>query len=291
MRTTVHVDFNDLARDGKVVALKEWANGPIAVGDLVTLVDQFDDELTMRAVVAEQDDSGQMYLDFTPPVVDNVVYSRDPRKSPEWQYQVVDRKDFGLGGSFEAVRKLYHSRNPVRGPLAVEHFQQYRDLGYWLRTRGPANEESTLPIRTFVATFDNQNRSVRELSPWGISSNGEPLVIGCLPSDTIQSVLDQITDHDSVVVTMAIPNGPGGRLISATSSLAGSKAPRPAKQSYRTLADVGLGLESTILELMETSGIFEELKRLEKQDVELPKSLKSAGRSEIIMSGRLLIAA
>ncbi|BAG32218.1 hypothetical protein [Nocardia farcinica] len=61
--TTVHVDFNDVARDGKVVALRDRADGPLAIGDLVTAVDQFDGELATPAVVAEQDDDGRvLYL-------------------------------------------------------------------------------------------------------------------------------------------------------------------------------------------------------------------------------------
>ncbi|MDJ0489144.1 hypothetical protein QNA24_22475 [Rhodococcus qingshengii] len=61
MTVTIKVDFNNLARNGKVVALPTWADGPVAVGQRVRAVDY--DGLTFDAEVAEEDiESHTLYL-------------------------------------------------------------------------------------------------------------------------------------------------------------------------------------------------------------------------------------
>lgn len=61
---TVDVDFNLLARGGKVIALQSWADGPLVLGEKVRAYDQ-DGELDMEAIVSEYDEETKhFYLEF-----------------------------------------------------------------------------------------------------------------------------------------------------------------------------------------------------------------------------------
>jgi hypothetical protein len=61
---TVDVDFNILARGGKVIALQTWADGPLVLGDKVRAYDH-DGDLDMEATVSEFDpETNFFYLEF-----------------------------------------------------------------------------------------------------------------------------------------------------------------------------------------------------------------------------------
>jgi len=81
---TIKVDFNNLARNGKVVALRTWADGPVAVGQRVRAVDY--DGLTFDAEVAEENiESHTLYLalgDELPPKWSDVPADQLPGHGP-----------------------------------------------------------------------------------------------------------------------------------------------------------------------------------------------------------------
>lgn len=270
--TTVHVDFNDLARGGKVVALRSWADGPVSVGDRVLAVDRFED-MRFSAVVAEENaETGEIYLAFDPDVADpkpaeHVIYSMDSAQQPVWIYRTLSGGSYGSGASLNEVRARYRSRrNPDdKGQIdVIEHVEVRHEPGYWLRHQlREDNLEGDYPARVFLATTKYEGVTRMDLSRWGLAGNGEPLVIACLPDDTIISVLDQITDYDTAVVTTTIGDPQRDGYVSGVSALSGSWASR-TKARFQTLAESGLGVNSTILELMEHSGAHAALERKRK---------------------------
>lgn len=289
--TIVHVDFNDLARGGKVVALRSWADGPVAIGDRVLAVDRFED-MRFSAVVAEENpETGEIYLAFDPDVVDSmpaehVIYSMDSAQQPVWIYRTLSGGSYGSGASLNEVQARYRSRrNPDHtGQIdVIEHIEIRHSPGYWLRYQlREDNREGDYPARVFLATTMHEGVSKADLSRWGLAGNGEPLVIACLPDDTIISVLDQITDYDTAVVTTTIGDPQRDGYISAVSALSGSWAGR-TKARFQTLAESGLGVNSTILELMEHSGARAALERKRRKGKPKEPSSEHIGPSSRIL--------
>ncbi|QDM57094.1 hypothetical protein SEA_WHACK_31 [Rhodococcus phage Whack] len=264
MTTTVLVDFNDLARGGKVVALKKWADGPVSVGDRVTAFDDIED-LRFDAVVAEENvETGEIYLALNEDaeIATQLVIKVDDDAPGGWE--TIPREKYAAPEVMQEVWK-YLFKKPLAPegdetrPPVVSHLQSRTPEGFWLRyTLGPDEEWRKQVALKFLATTRHEKITADQILRWGVAEDGKPLVIACLETDTIDSVLEQMTERDSVVVTTSLHDPDKNWMISAVSGLSGHKAAEGVRP-METLSEAGLTAKSTIRDLMAASGVYEAL--------------------------------
>ncbi|TSD47996.1 hypothetical protein FFI94_018955 [Rhodococcus sp. KBS0724] len=266
MTTTVLVDFNDLARGGKVVALRSWADGPVSVGDRVTALDDMED-LRFSAIVAEENaETGEIYLalDEGANAATHLIVKVDGDNPQSWE--TIPREKYGAPEVMAEVwKRLFKASPPVPIDVpndlstVISHLQTRTPDGFWLRyALGPDEEWRKHVALKFLATTRHEKVGAEKIRRWGTAEDGTALVIACLETDTIDSVLEQMTENDSVVVTTALHDPDNNWTISAVSGLSGHKAVEPDR-SMETLSDAGLTLGSTIRDLMAASGVYEVL--------------------------------
>ena len=141
--------------------------------------------------------------------IENVVYRYDPEHQPAVRYHAIPSACRGSGHDLRAARSSYRSdlmellRVDRRGlPPVVEHLEAVVD-GMWVRTRVGAVHRDHRADRMFLQTLlapGSQQDALRAVVA-GTAENGhEPVLVIVEPTDTIGSVYDQMTPHDSVVI-------------------------------------------------------------------------------------------
>ncbi|QXW04052.1 hypothetical protein [Rhodococcus globerulus] len=296
---TIRIDFNDLARGGKVVALKSWADGPVALGDHVIAFDEIED-LRYSAVVAEEDtETGEIYLelgdelpspDQVPAPTHRVASTLPPIQFPPSASLSYTQRET-LAAFKRQLRQnpdLQRSIDDVRRTIVpafttVHHFQTRMPEGYLLRYELDAMQDLRLrAAKYFQAVSKPGSTRAWDLFRQEVQADLiERVVIACLPHDTINSVLGQMEENTAVAVAMPVENSEGIWTASTVSGIARQGTQEPTAELL-TLTSVGLTLDSTISEFMEASGALDALAKAE---------VATGGPLERIAWGRVLLVA
>ncbi|MDV8021995.1 hypothetical protein [Rhodococcus sp. IEGM 1330] len=273
--TIVNVDFNDVARGGKVVALRSWADAPVVVGETVQAVDRLEG-LSFDAVVSEEDDaSGEIYLSLIaesesrpPAEIHGVVYTYDADASPSWTYQTLPKALVGFGDDVASVRTSFKRRS-ARHPRpadssrrsAVAEYVEFRlTPGFRLRYQLDSHQaERRAAAEAFVKTTRHALLTRWDIARMGLTASGDAVVVAALPDDTIDSVLEQMDPEDNFVITLAMHDRVRDHVVSLVSGVSREHAKLPVGRRMETLKAAGLSASSTVEQLMKASGVDDKL--------------------------------
>lgn len=191
----------------------------------------------------------------------HVVYSAEPGAGATWTYRSQPIACIGMAESLvdaradftEALALALDEDEPF--PEVIEHLERFHRDGFWVRIQlGEGARERDYAARTFIDAWTQLPRG--HLAPPPLLQRtrtdiGEPIVIACLPSDSIQSVVDQLNPGESYAVSLSFADPDSGSESVWLSGIAlGEDA---ARQPAISLDDSGLKLESTMDDLMHRS--------------------------------------
>lgn len=154
---------------------------------------------------------------------------------------------------------------PFDSSDTLEYFERVHPLGFVIRFKLNGDDaelaarKRTADLFGGTALYTNE-RSPIDISRWGQSSYGVPLVIACLPDDHIADVVDQLHPSESCGITLAFEDPSIDRQACWFSGIyrAGAETTSTG-QPLETLGSAGLGVESTINEMMVESGYTPEI--------------------------------
>ncbi|MFH5209219.1 hypothetical protein ACHIPZ_13595 [Antrihabitans sp. NCIMB 15449] len=197
----------------------------------------------------------------------HVFYSYDPTQDSKWAYRSFPIACYGLADSAPAARAEYKEllslalEEGETSPRSTEHIEQRHPAGFWVRVR-VGDEDQELRQRladTFVNSF-NHGQNLRggtfEIDSWSTSHLGEPIVIVCLPTDSIDSIVDEIGLFEACAVALVFLDPATKMSATWLSGIAreGAAVDRPVE----SLTQAGLDFESSMLDFMQSSGITRE---------------------------------
>ncbi|MDJ0426006.1 hypothetical protein QNA19_08760 [Rhodococcus fascians] len=195
----------------------------------------------------------------------HAFYSHDPEQTPEWAYRSHPISCYGLADSLRAARLDFREAlqfsldDGEDAPNLVEHVETRHPLGFWIRVR--IGEQPDAGWRDYVArvlanTIDARTRGGRDVNTdtWGTTATGEPVVVACLPIDTIESVIDQLQPSESCAIALAFPFRDEGLEVSWVSGIIREHA-EPIDRPVETLKQAGLSPDSTIEDFMNSTGV------------------------------------
>ncbi len=140
---------------------------------------------------------------------ENVVYRYDPRDHLAIRYHAIPSACRGSAENLGAARSSY--RNDLIELLHVDRHELPRVIehveaavyGMWVRSRVGAVHRDHHADRMFLQTLrgpGNAQDALRAEVAMATQRGLQPVVIIVEPTDTVGSVLDQMTPHDTVVV-------------------------------------------------------------------------------------------
>jgi hypothetical protein len=154
--------------------------------------------------------------------IENVVYRYHPDDHPAIYYHAVPSGCVGSAEDLGTARSIY--RADLTGllgvdrhalPHVVEHLEAVVE-GFWVRTRVGAVHRDHTGDRMFLQTLLAPGRAQEDLRAQLELAAGrgmEPVVVIVEPTDTLASVLDQMTLRDTVVVAYSDPENTVGWAI------------------------------------------------------------------------------
>lgn len=149
---------------------------------------------------------------------------------------------------------------PFDSSATVEYFESVHPLGFVIRFKLNGDEteraarKRTAQVFGGTASYANERAPI-DISRWGQSSYGVPLVIACLPDDHISDVVDQLHPSESCGITLAFEDPSINRQACWFSGIYREGAESTSTgQPLESLQSAGLGVGSTISEMMLESG-------------------------------------
>ncbi|MGN2636322.1 hypothetical protein ACTD5D_09045 [Nocardia takedensis] len=141
-------------------------------------------------------------------------------------------------------------------PEVVEHLERHHPDGFWVRIQlGRDARERDYAARVFLGTWTHvpdRADGPPQLIARTNTDIGEPVVIACLPEDSIRSVVEQFKSGESYAVLLSfvdVQQGYDWTWVSGIARGAKSANDYPAA----SLEDQGLTLDSTMRELKDAS--------------------------------------
>jgi hypothetical protein len=141
--------------------------------------------------------------------VENVVYRYQPENQPALRYHAIPSGCAGGAEDLGAARSAYRSdltalfgveRHDL--PRVVEHLEAVVE-GMWVRTKVGAVHRDNAGDRMFLQTLLAPGRvqdDLRAQLELAAGRGMDPVVVIVEPADTVGSVLDQMTPHDTVLL-------------------------------------------------------------------------------------------
>lgn len=195
----------------------------------------------------------------------HAFYSFDADQTPQWAYRSHPISCYGLADSLREARLDFREalefslEEGESKPDLIEHVEQRHPLGFWTRVRlgeRPDQDWRDYVARVFVNTINHavQNGQKPEMATWGATATGEPVVVACLPIDTIDSVIDQLQPDESCAIALSFPLQAEGLEVSWVSGIIRELA-APITRPTESLREAGLSTDSTIEEFMNSTGL------------------------------------
>lgn len=193
---------------------------------------------------------------------EHVIYSHDPGWDPAWGYRSFPIAAIGMADTLEQSRASFSEALDLAldegesAPAVIEHLERRHPAGFWYRIQlGAGASERDYAAQIFLNTWVNSVEKA-DTPPSMIARTrtdiGEPIVIACLPTDTIGSVVDQLGTGESVAILLSMVNIEEGYEATWVSGISRGAQPDPGRPSM-SLPDQGLSLNSTIEQLMQRS--------------------------------------
>lgn len=145
---------------------------------------------------------------------ENVVYNYSPEFAPAIRYRAIPSSCTGAAETLAEARAAY--RSDLSGllrvgrcelPPVVEHVET-KVLGILVREKVGAVHRDLVADRMLLQTLLADGQAQQELRAYLDSASGvgvEPVVVLADPQDTVDSVLEQMTGTDAVVVAHCDP--------------------------------------------------------------------------------------
>lgn len=191
-------------------------------------------------------------------MVEHVIYSHDPDADPGWTYRSRPIACIGMADTLAAAREDFREAlelalDDEQVPDVIEHLERPHPDEFWVRIRlGAGARERDYAAHIFLNTWA-QSGTRRDGPPPLIARSrtdiGEPIVIACLPTDSIGSVVEQLNEGESCAVLLSSVNIEEGYEQTWISGIA--VGPREdLDYPAASLDEQGLSLDSTMDELM-----------------------------------------
>lgn len=191
----------------------------------------------------------------------HVIYSHEPGAEPSWTYRSHPIACFGMADSLPEAREDFSEALALtldegeQAPEVVEHLERRHPAGFWIRIQlTPDARERDYAARIFLSTW-GQSGEPRNRPPRLIERTrtdiGEPIMIACLPEDTIGSVVEQLNTNESCAVLLSFSDLREGIEGSWVSGIARGEAAASADYPAASLDEQGLTRNSTMREMME----------------------------------------
>lgn len=203
---------------------------------------------------------------------EDVIYSHDPGWKPAWGYRSHPIAAIGIADTLEQAREMFAEALDLAldegesAPEVVEHLERRHPAGFWYRIQlGAGASERDYAAHIFLNAWSSSAERV-DVPPALIARTktdiGEPIVIACLPTDTIRSVVQQLGEGESIAVILSMVNVDKGYEATWISGIARGHA-ADLDFPAASLTEQGLTLDSTMSELMNRS--IESRQRNEQQ--------------------------
>lgn len=193
---------------------------------------------------------------------EDVIYSHDPAWDPAWGYRSHPIAAIGMADTLEQARQMFTEALDLAleeedsTPEVVEHLERRHPAGFWYRIQlGAGATERDYAAHIFLNTWSSSAEQT-DMPPALIARTktdiGEPIVIACLPTDTIRSVVQQLGEGESIAVILSMVNIDQGYEATWISGVARGEA-TDLDYPAASLTEQGLSLDSTMAELMRSS--------------------------------------
>ncbi|OBI82701.1 hypothetical protein [Mycobacterium sp. 1245805.9] len=149
-------------------------------------------------------------------MVEQVIYARDTRYQPLYQYYSLPTSCVGGAPTMPAARASYHAAladvlgvDEAHLPKIVEHVEIPVVNDIWLRTvlderGGRERNRGYLLLQDVLPRLDDV--TLKEFHD-AVTSTGAPVLVLVLPDDPMSLVLDQMSVFDAVWVAFPTPEG------------------------------------------------------------------------------------
>jgi hypothetical protein len=139
-------------------------------------------------------------------MTENVIFTYDGNYQPEWQYYSMPHSCVGGGDTIEAARASYHDAlafqlelSGANLPPIREHYEAEAYDGIYVRYAGgdKVRAAGAKVAASFLrsSTYDSRLQGVLHSST---TAGGYPVLVVVQPEDSVASVIDQMTDEDSL---------------------------------------------------------------------------------------------
>lgn len=186
-----------------------------------------------------------------------VVYRLCLDGGPKWQYYSMPESVLGGADALADAKRDY--RDALAFALDVErdalprireHTERPIVPGVYIRTALDEHQaDRAEAFDVLVPGFTSEHTAEVEKLFAHTAASGDVVAVVCEPSDDVGFLLDQITPHDVVWLVL---NGPG---LVAWRAIGGPLAANPTEVVASTLADLGVGQSTPILEFMSAMGL------------------------------------
>jgi hypothetical protein len=195
----------------------------------------------------------------------HVVYRADELATGrQWSCYSFPESIYAGGPDLPGLRKEFKELAiSTLGPAAfkrrnlIEHEERAMYRGVYGRVAHDAHlKERTDLIKNFSVTMVSGDQAMPHRLELArvlpVSASGDRIVIACRPDDTIRWVLEQTGPQDAVAVCMTGPTFPSAGIFLPWTTLLREEVEldAEARAGVESLADAGLGLDSTISNLI-----------------------------------------
>jgi hypothetical protein len=148
--------------------------------------------------------------------VEQVIYARDTRYDPVFQYYSIPTSCVGGGATMPQARASYHAAladilgvDEAHLPTIIEHVEVPTKDEIWVRTvldkRG--GKERDRAYRMLQAMLPRLDKVTLDELHSAVAATGAPVIVLVLPDDPMSLILDQMSAYDAL--WMAFPNDGG----------------------------------------------------------------------------------
>ncbi|QZA19505.1 hypothetical protein K3U93_10525 [Mycobacterium malmoense] len=139
------------------------------------------------------------------------IYRFDEAHEPRWQFHSMPESIVGGGKTLDEAREQYRdalrfSLGTDRLPKIREYVEEEAHLGIWVRTpmTAPGREHAFEEIARQISFYPREDLEWFYSNP---SAGGDAVVIPGAPDDSLDTIFNQMTPFDSLIVVMGLGDG------------------------------------------------------------------------------------